>query len=142
MSCNCSPPQEFTDPRRAGSCRKCGAVLDKLLPEHITELFTAFGELLESAGEKPRDLPCPEYEAYRAHALSRARTGQDLYGELWRGIDTIPEALEELPDVANYTAAEIAKEGVHPLLMEGLRQAFLSYRSIRQYQAEKRAGLD
>lgn len=109
------------------------------LPEHVDALFRSFSELLESAGHKARDLPAPEFEAFRQHTMQRVHEGERLYRDRWRGRDMIAEAREELPDAAVYGFAQMVKDGERSGdLFDAVLHAYLSYLAFSRYAAKRK----
>lgn len=110
------------------------------LPDLTEAFFQDLREALEASGHISRDLPAPDFAAFRHQTMQRVRWGQEEYGEAWRGRDTIPEALEELPDAAVYAAGEMGKAGRHGELLAAGFYSYLAYAALRRYMAERDAG--
>lgn len=140
----CSCPEGFEpsrNPRLAFSCVRCGRAEQprKLLAEHVEEVFELLAETLESAGDKPRDQACPNFDQLRYETLRRVHWGEREFPDApWRRKYLPREAAEEMFDALAYIAGEIAKQGRDPDLFNVLVHTFRAYESLRQYEARQK----
>lgn len=111
----------------------------KSLPEHTEDVFGLLAECLESSGDKPRDMPCPEFDHLRYETMRRVHWGEEQYGDRWRGRSGAQDAREELNDVFAYLAGRIG-ESAHsrPHLWSALVNAFRAYRDVLADEAQQK----
>lgn len=109
LCCECNEPRETVNPRRPGTCVKCGKPFD---PEWVSsdETFAAFFDrLAESMAVVP-----PEFETFRAQCAKRERAGRETFGFRYLSRENTTDAYEEACDGANYmlfNALQKVKEG-------------------------------
>lgn len=101
--CECSEPRETANPRKAGSCVKCGKHFD---PEWTSsdQTMTEFFNRLSSCRFLEESFP-----AFRQMCERRERAGRDTFGFSYLVRDNLEEAREELSDAAVYMALDILK---------------------------------
>lgn len=141
MSCACPAPLEATDPRRAGSCNKCGRTFEAdwlSTDETVKEFF----DWLESS------IPATEMEeftAFRRHCEEREKAGRETFGIAHLHRSNPTEATEEAADIGVYAHLAVLEERRNEgdaqemsLALEGARYAYLAHKCFRELAAKRR----
>jgi hypothetical protein len=104
--------KEGSDPRNAGSCYRCGRVIEPA-PERDRDFET---ETLKVAGELCERVHGKQPLHYARVVVARLEQGEQEYGHAYLDRDNIAEACEESPDIGAYLLLELQR--LRPLLRD------------------------
>lgn len=100
--CQCRKPGNPSNPRRSGSCVKCGKHFG---PEWVSsdETFNQFFDRLRDS------IPTvgPEFDAFLLQCKQRELAGRDTFGYAYLDRDNVVEAYEEAVDGALYSFLDV-----------------------------------
>lgn len=138
--CNCPAPYESSDSRKAGTCNRCGKLIN---PEHLS----SDSNVREFFDNFARGLPTitPAFHDLRRQCELRERAGRSQFGLRYLGRDNQREGLEEEADGVNYVYFDLLKcdrEGIDPDLDLAMTEAYHLYKAYEanRRRAERRRG--
>ena len=102
--CPCDEPVRSTDPRREGSCSKCGYRFDPAW-DQTDAGFRAFWDRIESSfpgWQNPFYEPPDTQQTLRLQTMHRERSGRKQFGYAYLSRDNLKEAREEIADCLMY----------------------------------------
>lgn len=140
MSCKCPEPRESADPRKAGSCIKCG----KLIPTEVLsqENIVWFYDRLEACfpGKAPET-----FKSFRHECEVRELEGREKFGLSYLSRQNLREADQEGADGANYLFFDVLKyrrrtgrDDDLELALQGAYHAFKAFDCARRLEAKRR----
>ncbi len=139
MACSCPRPNQSSDPRKAGTCIKCGRLVgaDVLSSETIRWFY----DRLETCfpGKPPA-----AFAAFRREAEAREVEGRDKFGLSYLSRSNLVEASEEGADEANYFLFDVlqhrrrlGRDDDLDLALEGAWHSFKAYECARRLEAKR-----
>lgn len=139
--CECPEPQESVDDRKAGSCIKCGKLIDAAVLSSDPNI-RGFYDRLESTfpGKAPVG-----FAEFRRQAEAREREGRSLFGLRYLRRPNLREAKEEGSDGGNYFYMDMlqnrhltGRDDDMDLVLEGAWHAFKMHEVAQQLSARRR----
>ena len=137
--CQCRRPRTVGDPRKKGSCVRCGKLLGKRWTSN-NENFNIFFDRLESAF--PGEVP-DSFVAFRAQCLAREYEGRERFGFTYMIRDNLAESREEAADLCMYlyldglAARRAGKDEEESVALTAALHCYKAYEAIRDLEAKR-----
>lgn len=138
--CNCPAPYESSDSRKAGTCNRCGKIINPDIlstDKNVREFFDNFA----------RSLPTitPAFHDLRYQAELRERRGREEFGLRYLARDNLAEGREEEQDGVLYVYLDLLqckRNGEDTDLDLAMTEAYHLYKAYEanRRRAERRKG--